>query len=540
MKMKNNNKVSNKKKYVGGEVIAAGGFGCIFKPQLMCENTKKYDKEGISKLMTIKNAQQEMIEINKINSITKNIPKRDNYFLLKNIYKCIPKPLENSDKINLNKKCNNLKKKNINERNINNKLDLLQAINMPYMGDDLDTFWQKWINITNIKEKNAIFNQVNNKLIELLKNGILKINEKKYYHTDIKGANILIQHANKNDKYKTNLKLIDWGLSEKYNNKSVLNNLINKPIQFNLPYGNILFTKYTNEIINKSNYRSRVANILFNKYDIMKIIALNIYNKVLKKIGNGHISYIYYMLDKIYKTFLDTKTSDKFIKNKLISYLTEILFKYVDETDMFNQDRYFEEVYRKNIDIWGFLMSYIDIPLHTKDPWNDVLSSKILTIIIEYCLNNKYAVEPIPVNDVIADLKKCNNSIIQEKDKSIFTSIPIFNTDSRNKNAGIDDIKSKKSKSVKSKSVKSKSVKSKSIKSKSIKSKTKKSKSIKSKTKKSKSIKSKSIKRKSISRKSKTAKKSLEKSFLSKNDFIKFMNTFSQLNKSDNKPVAIR
>ena len=65
--MKNNNKVSNKKKYVGGEVIAAGGFGCIFKPQLMCENTKKYDKEGISKLMTIKNAQQEMIEINKIN-----------------------------------------------------------------------------------------------------------------------------------------------------------------------------------------------------------------------------------------------------------------------------------------------------------------------------------------------------------------------------------------------------------------------------------------------------------------------------------------
>ena len=107
MKMKYKN--TSKKNYIGGEIIASGGFGCIFKPQLKCYNTSKYDNNGISKLMTVKNAQQEMIEINNIDNITKNISNRDKYFLLKDIYKCIPKELTLNEKKNLNKKCNNLK-----------------------------------------------------------------------------------------------------------------------------------------------------------------------------------------------------------------------------------------------------------------------------------------------------------------------------------------------------------------------------------------------------------------------------------------------
>ena len=50
----------------GGKVIASGGFGCIFKPALKCENdannTETYNNK-ITKLMTIKNANEEYKQI---------------------------------------------------------------------------------------------------------------------------------------------------------------------------------------------------------------------------------------------------------------------------------------------------------------------------------------------------------------------------------------------------------------------------------------------------------------------------------------------
>ena len=35
-----------------GEAIAAGGYGCVFKPPIKCKNTTvPYDPTGVSKLM---------------------------------------------------------------------------------------------------------------------------------------------------------------------------------------------------------------------------------------------------------------------------------------------------------------------------------------------------------------------------------------------------------------------------------------------------------------------------------------------------------
>ena len=51
-------------------------------------------------------------------------------------------------------------------------------------------------------------------LIELLKNGILPMNEKNIYHCDIKDANILVDTTSKSNEIKT--RLIDWGLSCQY------------------------------------------------------------------------------------------------------------------------------------------------------------------------------------------------------------------------------------------------------------------------------------------------------------------------------------
>ena len=49
-----------------GEAIAAGGYGCVFKPPIKCKNaTVPYDPTGVSKLMIGYAADNEMDEIKK-------------------------------------------------------------------------------------------------------------------------------------------------------------------------------------------------------------------------------------------------------------------------------------------------------------------------------------------------------------------------------------------------------------------------------------------------------------------------------------------
>ena len=99
------------KKQKGGKIIASGGFGCIFKPALKCENTETKDANKISKLMTIKHATDEYNQIQKFKYILNVIPNYSNYFLLDNFTICKPNKLTKDDLSNFTKKCKPLKKK---------------------------------------------------------------------------------------------------------------------------------------------------------------------------------------------------------------------------------------------------------------------------------------------------------------------------------------------------------------------------------------------------------------------------------------------
>ena len=58
----------------GGKVIAAGGFGCIFKPSLKCKGSEQKQKsDNISKLMSVKHANDEYIIKSKHSEIYCNI-----------------------------------------------------------------------------------------------------------------------------------------------------------------------------------------------------------------------------------------------------------------------------------------------------------------------------------------------------------------------------------------------------------------------------------------------------------------------------------
>ena len=88
---------------------------------------------------------------------------------------------------------------------------------------------------------------------------------------------------------------------------------------------------------------------------------------------------------------------------------------YTDSNGVFQLKKYCAEVYLRNVDVWGFIMSYIQIIIYAKEikgakkykkEYNKEFIKAVSDIIINYCYNPKYAISPIPVDKVIADLRQ--------------------------------------------------------------------------------------------------------------------------------------
>ena len=85
---------------------------------------------------------------------------------------------------------------------------------------------------------------------------------------------------------------------------------------------------------------------------------------------------------------------------------------YIDSNGVFELKKYCSEVYLRNVDVWGFIMSYIQIIIYAKESsygekkYNKEFIKALSDIIINYCYNPKYAISPIPVDKVIEDLRK--------------------------------------------------------------------------------------------------------------------------------------
>ena len=127
-----------------GKAIAAGGFGCVFKPAIVCNDAavnnkmRKNGYEYITKVMIAQYARDEMAEVNRVLPIVKKIPNNKRYFLLDGIYECKNfGPLNAEDLTNFNTKCNNLRRAGINASNVNKKLNALSAIYIPYGGNSI-------------------------------------------------------------------------------------------------------------------------------------------------------------------------------------------------------------------------------------------------------------------------------------------------------------------------------------------------------------------------------------------------------------------
>jgi len=389
----------------GGNVIASGGFGCIFKPALKCQTDITRDTNKITKLMTTKNATDEYKQIQHFKSILQVLPNYESYFLLNDFTLCQPDKLTKEDLDNYNKKCKALDKKNITSKNINNSLDQILALNMPYGGIDVEHFIQNYFVPSNLI-------QLNNSLIQLLVHGIAPMNKLNVYHCDIKDSNVLVQFTKKG----VNTRLIDWGLSFIHTNKNAIpKKLYRRPFQFNVPFSSILFNKVFmqkyNEFLrihNRPTYfqiREFIVNYIFIWNDIRGSGHLSAINDIVRKLTINNIVSI--RKNKIKEHFIEYNFTYYYI----IEYLSTILEKYT-ENGKLDIITYFNTIFIKNIDIWGFVMIYIVLYEYLYDSFNSLNEYQMqfidkLKYIIVHFLYEK-PIEPIDALSLANELTKLN------------------------------------------------------------------------------------------------------------------------------------
>jgi serine/threonine protein kinase len=369
--------------------------------------------------MIEKYAIQEYEEIKKYKKILETIPNHEDYFLVYDINICKPSKLTISDLQNF-KKCTALPKKNITKQNINKSLDKVMVLNMPNGGLPVDDYLYYNGSFKKMYDLHVV-------LIELLKNGILPMNEKNIYHCDIKDANILVDKTSKSNEIKT--RLIDWGLSCQYipfKNNTFPSTWRNRPLQYNAPFSVILFTdtfveKYTKFLKDNSivNEKDKVT---------LKPFVLDYVNFWMKERGAGHYQYIN---EKDKPHVIETQYTMEFI----VDYIVDVLLHYTkfkaDGTIDIRQ--YLDNVFIEIVDIWGFIVTYIPVVELLSNSYNTLtkLELKIFNqlqfIFVEYLYNPRH--EPIDMDILFSDL-----TILGELLRIKFTkkqSSPIINTKKR-------------------------------------------------------------------------------------------------------------
>ena len=347
------NQSLKKREMFGGSVIASGGFGCIFKPSIKCSKNSSNDNT-ISKLMLKKYAKHEYDEIQKYKKMLRNIPNYSDYFLVEGFSLCKPKELNKQDLIDFDEKCSALTKKNYSESTVNNQIDELMSLNMPYGGVDIDDFIEKTdFSISKMK----LLNQT---LIQLLKKGILPMNEQHVYHCDLKDSNILV--SDKEEQLKT--RIIDWGLSTTYHKeKRIPNVLTHRPFQYNIPYSNILFNSEFTKLCSKF-----LKNNPKPTYLDIRSFVINYVLFWINERGIGHLKKMNTIFTILFEN--DLINIDTTYKNELIEfnytlhyifeYISQILYKYIENGQLHLHD-YFENVFLKNVDVLGFTTCYFSL-----------------------------------------------------------------------------------------------------------------------------------------------------------------------------------
>jgi len=378
---------------LGGAAVAAGTYGCVFKnPALKCStgsNTKRSLSTSVSKLMLEKHMLKEMAAIDNVRQHIKVIPHNDRYFLVANTYACSsPKPLSTADRSNFDTVCKRLVKIGLNKDNINKHLDSVALIQMPDGGQDLDDILENIMEMSAGQKRTSAFTALNTKLVDLLMNAVLPLNKNGLLHNDIKGNNILVDHGNAGYP-----RLIDWGLACTFgkNVKEVPSILCDHSLNFNRPLAAVLFRK--------------TEKVMLAKLDLAE--ALKTAHQLLKTILSEKVGHYYDLKERILPTlYPDISNVDHIIEKHVATVLLKFAKKNTKNSYTFDDVKYFQQVYKHNADIIGFLTCFKHLLFSNNKLDNFVTALR--NIYVTYFFNETYAIEPIPIELLVRDLLALN------------------------------------------------------------------------------------------------------------------------------------
>ena len=130
------------------------------------------------------------------------------------------------------------------------------------------------------------------------------------------------------------------------------------------------------------------------------------------RLGRGHLDYMLGILNIIYQPLLGQKGVGR---DMITNYLKHVLEDYTNSDFVFNEDGFVHSVFLKNVDIWGFIMSYTDL-ISYRNPWKNPLQSEVCNVLIKYCFGTTYATRPICIAELTRDLLALNK-IVREPPK---------------------------------------------------------------------------------------------------------------------------
>ena len=399
---------------LGGKVIGSGGFGCVFDPALKCEGSSKRESKKISKLMTERHAIKEYEEINSIKERLKDVHDHRKYYLLYDATLCRPGSLTTTDLSNFVGKCKALEKDGITKQNVNTNLDKLMLLNMPNGGIPVDDYIYSQSSIGNLKN-------FNNRMIELLLYGIIPMNEKFVFHSDIKDSNVLVKEESE-----LLTRLIDWGLSTEYEpfkDNEFPKSWRNRPLQFNVPFSIIIFSDSFIEKYTK--YLKDGGEI---DPDSLKPFVINFIHSWIKERGAGHYKFIndiMFMLFSKDLTSISEGSKGQFVEtNFTMDYITSYIVAILEKFTKFREDgslnlrEYLDNVFIKIVDVYGFICVYyplLELLFENYDKLTDnqmEMLNLLQSIFITYLYSER--TEPIDIDDLVGYLEDLGNLIDNE------------------------------------------------------------------------------------------------------------------------------
>ena len=397
-------KMGNKPR--GGAAVKAGSYGCVFSPNLKCENGTASgihaahsvnEPEMISKLMYKRDAENELNEVAELNLLLKKIPNQEMYFLSNSTYSCSPQRLSSNDLDNF-ETCNMLVDENITKENVNNNLGKLSILNMKNGGVDMDEYLRN-----SGPGTTDYLKIINENLIKLLKFGIIPLNLLKFNHYDVKSGNVLI-----NDKYE--IRLIDWGLASSHDGKHIPRIITNRSFAFNIPYSIIFFNEFIKGWIHNEYKRHNLIESSIGKKEIIRIISINLVNFIIHK-HSGHETTIVHIMRSLYREYIESKegvTDKGFISSSiasanLVEYIYTVMLTYTNDLGVFDDVTFFHEIFAFNSDIFGFIIIYESI-LNTLN-LSRIVRDKIIKILLKYCVGSEFAAKRINIDILVNELE---------------------------------------------------------------------------------------------------------------------------------------